>query len=735
MPAISPQPVSQTAIPIEGMHCASCVRRIEEALRNLSGVERVFVNLATRTATVRYRPEKIALEDLEAAIESNGYVVPALPEHIAPEAYHLVYGKDQPVWLRRWIVALVFGVPVLLSSWLGFSFWTQLFFATPVFLWAGWPFHRGFWQGLRHRRGDMNTLVSLATQAAYFYSLLVTVSPQLFPHEARQVHYHTVVFLVLFIAFGRWLEAQTQRRTGWAIRRLLEFAPRTARVVREGKEQVLPAEQIRMGDSIWVRPGEQVPTDGVVREGLSTVDESLLTGEILPVEKKKGSRVYGGTINKTGAFQMEATQVGSKTVLARILRAVQEAQVLKAPVQRLADRVAGTFVPLIVAIATVTFLVWYFQGPQPRLWYALTSAVAVLAIACPCALGLATPAALLAGTGRGAESGILIKNAEVLEKVRALDTIVFDKTGTLTQSRPEVAEVKVFEGTQETCLRWAACAEERSEHPLAKAIVRYAQEQSISYPPPFHFEAFPGEGVRALAQEREIFVGNLAWLESLGVPLPSELAQRDWYDQGRTVLGVAVNKNLQGLFALGDRLRPGAVEAVQWLKGQGLEVLILTGDHVETAQAIARQLGIEKVLAQVRPLEKSQAVKSLQAQGRRVAMVGDGINDAPALSQADVGIALGSGTDIAVESADIVLVRPDLRSVRQALELSRWTFRIIRMNLFWAFLYNIALVPLAAGLSYLFFQRPFPPSLAGAAMAFSSVSVVLNSLRLRWVRL
>jgi Cu+-exporting ATPase len=584
----------------------------------------------------------------------------------------------------------------------------------------------------------MNTLVVVGTTAAYGYSAVLTFFPAMLGHYGSHggAYYDTAATIITLILFGKYLEARAKSRAGDAIKKLMGLQPRTARVVREGQEQDIPIEDVESGDLIVVRPGEKIPVDGVIRSGYSSMDESMLTGESLPVDKKTGDTVIGATINKTGTFTFEATKVGKDTMLSQIIRMVQEAQGSKAPIQRLADYISSIFVPTVISIGVVTFGIWYFLGPtETRFTLALVNFIAVLIIACPCAMGLATPTAIMVGTGKGAEQGILFKNAESLERAQKIDTIVLDKTGTLTRGEPAVTDVLRDGMSHEDILFFAASAEKGSEHPLGEAIVRAANERGINPEQPDEFEALPGHGIRATLHGREIILGNERLMAERSIHFGRLYIDAEKLSShGKTPMFVAIDNKAAGIIAVADTLREHSKEAVAELKSLGLEVAILTGDNRRTAQAIADQLGISRVLAEVLPQDKMDTVKKLQAEGRVVAMVGDGINDAPALTQADVGIAIGTGTDVAIEASDVTLIKDDLRVVAAAMRLSRRTMQTIKMNLFWAFFYNVIGIPVAAGVLYPFFRILLNPMFASAAMAFSSVSVVTNSLRLKRFR-
>lgn len=738
--------MERVTLPVRGMHCAACVAKVEAALRSVPGVEEAVVNLATERATVRWDPARADVHALRRAVAAAGYELgEALPETaVARDREREAREREQRAFRRRFVVGAVLSAPVLVGG-MGDLFpwapavvrnpWVQLLLATPVQFWVGWSFHRGMIADLRHRTASMATLVSLGTNAAYLFSLAVTLWPHALLTHGAMTYYEVGAVVITLVMLGRWLEARARGRTSEAIRRLMALAPRTARVLRDGQELDLPTEAVELGDLVRIRPGERIPVDGVVVEGLSAVDESMLTGESLPVEKGPGARVAAGTVNRTGTFVFRATAVGRDTTLARIIRLVEEAQGSRAPIQRLADRVAAVFVPIVLGVAAVTFLGWLALGPEPRLTMALTTAVAVLVIACPCAMGLATPTAIMVATGRGAELGVLIRSAAALELLHRVDTVVFDKTGTLTVGRPEVTAVIPAAGVgEDEVLALAAAAEQASEHPLGEAVVRRAKERGVALPPLEAFTTVPGQGVDALTADGRILLGNRVLMEARGVDVAALDAEaRALQAEGQTVMYLAFAGRLLGLLAAADVLKPEAAETVAALRARDLTVVMLTGDHRRTAEAVARRAGIAEVLAEVLPEDKAGQVRRLREAGHRVAMVGDGINDAPALAAADVGIAMGSGTDVAMEAADVTLMRGDLRGVVAALELSRRTIRVIKENLVWAFGYNVVLIPVAAGALYPLAGILLSPILAGAAMAFSSVSVVSNSLRLkRW---
>jgi len=734
--------------PVRGMHCAACVGKVERALTATAGVESASVNLATEQATVAFDPARTDLVRLREAVAAAGYeLAEPRPEPVPGEAVDGERAAREAALRRekaRFVVGAVLSAPVLLGGmpyvvpWVPALLqnpWLQLVLTTPVQVWVGWQFHRGFVHDLRYRTASMATLVSIGTNAAYLGSVAVTLWPHAFVSHGAMTYYDVSAVVITLVVLGRWLEARARSRTSEAIRKLMTLAPRTARVIRDGVEADVPTAAVRVGDFVRIRPGERVPVDGVVTEGASTVDESMLTGESLPVEKAPEAKVFAGTVNRTGTFVFRAARVGSETTLARIIKLVAEAQGSRAPIQRLADRVAAVFVPIVLVIAALTFVAWWLVGPEPAGLVALTNAVAVLVIACPCAMGLATPTAIMVGTGRGAEFGVLIKSAAALELLHRVDTVVFDKTGTLTVGRPVVTDVvPVGAATEDEILALAAAVEQASEHPLGEAIVARAKERGLALPPIAEFTTVPGRGIDAMATDGRVLLGNRTLMDARGIDVRLLAGRvRELAAEGKTAVYLAFAGRLLGVIAAADVPKPDATRAVAALKRLGVSVAMLTGDHRLTAEAIARQAGLDRVLAEVLPEDKAREIRALQAKGRRVAMVGDGINDAPALAQAEVGIAMGSGTDVAIAAADVTLMRGDLVGVVAAIELSRRTIRVIRENLVWAFGYNTILIPVAAGALYPLWGVQLSPILAGAAMAFSSVSVVTNSLRLkRW---
>ncbi len=735
---------SNVAIPVQGMECASCVSKIERALKAVPGVLSASVSLGTGRASVDYLPGVASVSDLRTAVESVGYRALEVAEEELVDREEEARKREIRILRWKFAVSAVLSASVLLGNMEGLSSlapaWLRNFYVlwiltTPIQFFAGWQFYRGAWAAARHKATDMNTLIAVGTSAAYLYSVGATLFPDFFRKGGVEprVYFDTAAVIITLILMGRMLEAIAKGRTSQAIKKLLGLRAKTARIVRDGSEQDIPVDEIQVGDLVVVRPGEKVPVDGVLREGWSSIDESMLTGESLPVEKGSGDEVIGGTLNKTGRFTFEARKVGKETALAQIVKLVEDAQGSKAPIQRLADKIAGVFVPVVIGIALVTFFVWLGFGPTPAFNFALLNFVAVLIIACPCALGLATPTAIMVGTGRGSESGILIKGGEILEMASKVQTVIFDKTGTLTKGKPEVTDLVTAHGfSAEEVLRLAGSAERGSEHPLGEAIIEKAKEAEVLLTDPETFVAVPGHGVRATVEGRSILLGNAKMMEEEGIDTAGLLhAVEIQTEKGRTPMYLAVDGVLAGLLAVADTLKESAPATVQRLQAMGLEVVMLTGDHHRSAQAIGSEAGIVRILAEVLPEDKTREVMKLQGEGKTVAMVGDGINDAPALAQADIGIAIGTGTDVAIEASDVTLMTGDPMGVVNAIRLSHRTLRTIRQNLFWAFAYNTAGIPIAAGILYPFFGTLLNPMFASLAMAFSSVSVLLNSLRLR----
>ena len=740
-------------IKLRGMSCASCANSIEDAIRSVPGVSNSSVNFGAEQATITYNPRKTDIEKIQEAIEAAGYSSYSLQsqemvtgEDDAQKAARTAESRDL---LRKVVVGGVISLLLIVGSlrmmtglnlpfiptWLS-NQWLQLVLTAPVQFWCGYSFYINSWKALKRHAATMDTLIALGTSAAYFYSVFATLFPNFFINQGLmpEVYYETAAVVITLILLGRLFENRARGQTSLAIRQLIGLQARDARVIRNGQEMDIPISSVIIDDVILVRPGEKIPTDGEVIEGASTIDEAMVTGESVPVVKQPGDEVIGATINKTGSFKFRATRVGKDTVLAQIVQLVQQAQGSKAPIQRLADSVTGWFVPVVIAVAIATFVIWF--NIMGNLSLALITTVGVLIIACPCALGLATPTSVMVGTGKGAENGILIKGAESLELAHKIQTIVLDKTGTITEGKPTVTEFVTVRGTANgnelKLLQLAAAVERNSEHPLAEAVVRYASSQQVNLVEAKNFLAIAGSGVQGIVSDRLVQIGTQRWMEELRID--TRLLQHHkatWETAGKTVVLIAIDGEIQGIMGIADAVKPSSVAAVRALQRLGMEVVMLTGDNRQTAEAIAREVGIRRVLAEVRPDQKAATIQKLQSEGKIVAMVGDGINDAPALALADVGMAIGTGTDVAIAASDITLISGDLRGIAVAIQLSRATMRNIRQNLFFAFIYNVAGIPIAAGILFPIFGWLLNPIIAGGAMAFSSVSVVTNALRLR----
>jgi Cu+-exporting ATPase len=746
-------PITKLTLPVEGMTCASCVARVEKTLKKLDGVEIANVNLATEAVTLSYNSTKLSLDVLAKAVEGAGYKL-VLPEkatksslgQIKEQAFGESHQEKSYHQLKyEFFFSLILTVPIMLINMLSMTAWFMshiplsmdevnkllLVLTTPVMIVSGKRFFKPAWKLAQHFAADMNTLVAVGTGAAFFYSTAIVLFPRWFPSGTNlyDVYFDSAAVIITLILMGRMLEARAKHKASDSIKLLLGLQPKTARIIKDKNEIEIPIADVVVGDVIIVRPGERIPVDGVILKGNSSVDESMVSGESIPVEKTAGDKVIGGTINRNGSFEFRASAVGADTVVAHIAKLVEEAQGSKAPIQRLADKIASVFVPIVMVIALTAFCIWYFVLGA-GFAAALMNAIAVLVIACPCALGLATPTAIMVSTGRGASLGVLIKNAESLERAHKINTIVFDKTGTITSGTPSVTDIQGFNGADEvTVLRLAASLEKKSEHPLAEAIVREAQKRSLVLDEADSFHSHTGFGVEGTVNGHKSVVGSEKMMRDASIDIsPASVAILQFSGQGKTLILGAADGRLIGLIAIADTLRPALNKTAAELKEMGFELVLLTGDNSRTAHAIAAQAGIDKVFAEVLPQEKAAKIQELQSQGKIVAMVGDGMNDAPSLAQADVGIAVGTGTDIAMETADITLMKSDLGGVLRAIRLSRQTMRTIKQNLFWAFVYNSIGIPLAAiGL--------LNPMFAAGAMALSSASVVTNSLRLRRVKL
>lgn len=748
---VVPQESAAQTFAVEGMTCASCAQTVEKAVAKLNGVEEASVNLATEKMTITYNPLEVAPYNITAAVEAAGYGAVLETAEASTGSHEARKAKKEQehkqMWQRFWMSAL-FMIPLMVLSmgpmlgmpvpeWIDpmhnpFNFaLTQFVLTVPVMVMSREYFQKGF-RALFKRHPNMNSLIALGTSAAFVYSVGATIGTAMGNgHLAMQLYYETAAMILTLHTLGKYMEERSKGRMSSAIEKLVNLAPKTARVLRNDEEREVLVEQVAPGDIIRVRPGEKMPVDGVVMEGRTSVDESMLTGESIPVEKQAGDTIIGASINKNGSVDYRATRVGNDTTLAQIIRLVEDAQGSKAPIAKLADIITGYFVPIVIVLALLAGFAWLVAGESGL--FALTIVISVLVIACPCALGLATPTAIMVGTGKGAEHGVLIKSGVALETAHSVDTIVFDKTGTLTEGKPQVTDVLTNgQLSEEALLRYAASAETGSEHPLGEAIVQKAQETDIELLKADEFEAIPGHGIRVEMDGKIIHIGNRKLMEQEQVNLAGMETESDRLaDEGKTPMYLAIDGTLAGIVAVADTLKENSAQTIRELQRRGVEVAMITGDNTRTAQAIARQAGIDRVLSEVLPEDKADEVKQLQTEGKKVAMVGDGINDAPALAQADIGIAIGSGTDVAVESADIVLMRNDLTTVLTAIDLSHATLRNIKQNLFWAFAYNIIGLPIAMGLLHVFGGPLLNPMFAAAAMSFSSVSVLANALRLR----
>ncbi len=735
---------------IKGMHCASCVNVLERSLKKVDGVSNAVVNLATEKATVTFDKGKVNDEKITSTVANAGYKALLNEEGVHQDEEKLEKQKELKRLRNKVIVSLFLGSLIVWGSFPGLmntapkllqNFLIQFLLALPVQFWAGLEFYKATIPALRHRTANMDTLVALGTSVAFAYSSVVVFFPSVINSIGVEAspYFDVSTIIIGLILLGRLFEAKAKAGTSEAIKKLIGLSPKTARVVKNGKEIDVPIEEVLIGDIVRVRPGEKIPVDGIIVEGESSIDESMITGESMPLEKIKGDTVIGATINKSGSFLYKATKVGSETMLSQIIKLVQDAQGSKAPIQRIADLISSYFVPIVIMLAIATFVVWYDFGTSKTLIFALLSMVSVLIIACPCAMGLATPTAVMVGTGKGAQNGILIKDAKSLETAHKINTVVFDKTGTLTKGKPEVTDIITIQSSEfkiQNILKFAASLEKVSEHPLAQAVISKAEGEKVGFEKVDKFKAIAGHGVEGFIDKNRVLFGNKRLMEKEKIDIKSISGKMDELEnQGKTVMILVVNKKAEGLIAVADTIKENAKEGVANLLKMGIEVVMITGDNKKTAGAIAKNLGIKRVLSEILPSEKEAEVKKIQKEGKIVAMVGDGINDAPALASADVGIAMGSGTDVAIEAADITLINKDLRSVSWTVNLSKKTMKTIKINLFWAFGYNIILIPVAMGVLYPFFHLLLNPIFASGAMALSSISVVSNSLRLKRVNI
>ena len=741
----------EITIPVQGMTCAACAARIEKVVSKLNGVETASVNFATEKLMTKYDSDEVRISEIKQAIIKAGYTPLEIENKAAVDADKIRKEKEIKTLWTKFTISAVFSIPLLYISMGAMIWWLRfpipgflrpmqyplnyamvvIFLTIPVLI-VGNKFYRVGFKAIWQRSPNMDSLIAMGTSAAVLYSLYGTYRILIGDFKyVNHLYFETAGVIITLILLGKSLEAVSKGKTSEAIKKLMGLAPKTAIVIQNGKEVELPIEEVEVNDIIRVKPGEKIPVDGIVEEGFTSIDESMLTGESIPIEKKNGDKVYAASINKNGSFTFKTTKVGSDTALAQIIKLVEDAQGTKAPIAQMADIVSGYFVPIVFAIATISALIWLISGQTPA--FALTIFISVLVIACPCALGLATPTAIMVGTGKGAEYGILIKGGSALETTHKINTIIFDKTGTITEGKPEVTDIYTTENiTEEHLLQIAASAEKGSEHPLGEAIVRGAEKRNLEILKLDSFEAIPGYGIQATMENNHVLLGNKKLMDEKNISMAGfeEISDR-LASQGKTPMYIAIGNNLAGIIAVADVVKESSAKAIEKLHAMGIEVVMITGDNYRTAQAIAKQVGIDRVLAEVLPKDKSEEVKKLQAEGRKVSMVGDGINDAPALVQADIGIAIGSGTDVAMESADIVLMRSDLMDVPTAIQLSKSTIRNIKQNLFWAFGYNVLGIPVAAGLLYAFGGPTLNPIIAAAAMSLSSVSVLTNALRLK----
>ena len=740
--------IKKLSLPVEGMTCASCVARVEKAIKKIDGIKNVSVNLATEKATFEFDESKIDIKNIAANVDEAGYKLDA--DLSKNDTNGKQEGKknidvksEYDVQLRKdFIFAIILSIPIFIlsmaSMWGGFNQVINistdylnkilLILATPVVFISGKRFYRIFWNNLKHFSADMNSLVAVGTAAAYGYSVIITLFPKLIlkSGETAHVYFDTTVVIISLILMGRWLESRAKSKTNIAIKKLIALKPKTAVVKRNGDEIIIDINDLRIGDTVVVKPGGRIPADGIILNGSSVIDESMITGESIPVEKLKGSKIVGGTINKTGSFDFEVTALGDNSVLGQIIKMVEDAQGSKAPIQNLADNVAAIFVPVVIGIAVLTFIYWLLAGSGNSVFsYALINFVAVLIIACPCALGLATPTAIMVGTGKGAQLGILIKNGQSLESAYKISTIILDKTGTITQGRPEVSEIVTNGLPEKELIKYAFSLEKKSEHPLAEAIVKYAESKDINFLETESFKSITGKGISASINNKKVLAGNMKFMEENSIRYNgfSDSMNR-LCTSGKTLIFIAIESELKGIIAIADSIKPSSTEAIKQLKDMGINTVMLTGDNKATADIIARAAGVDTFEAEVLPEDKANIIKQYQRENKVIAMVGDGINDAPALAQSDVGIAIGSGTEIAIETGSIILMKDDLKDVVSAIRLSKRTIKTIKQNLFWAFIYNTIGIPLAA-------IGMLNPMFAALAMSFSSVSVVSNSLRLK----